>query len=53
MRLGREVEVDNGVGNLIADLIGMPLRYGLAGKKIVSARHRLVPIFASFGGNVA
>jgi hypothetical protein len=45
MGVSREVEVDNGVGNLIADLIGMPLRYGLAGKKIVLARQRLVPIF--------
>src|SRR5271166_6800495 len=37
VRVRREVEVDNGVGNLIADLIGMPLRYGFARKKIVLA----------------
>ena len=34
MRIGREKSIDNGVGDAVADLVGMAFRYGFAGEQI-------------------
>ena len=31
--------VEDGVGNLVADFVGMPLRHGLTREQIIGVRH--------------
>src|SRR6266851_837151 len=38
--IGGKKRVDYGIGNAIADLVGMALAHGLAGKHVIALRHR-------------
>jgi hypothetical protein len=39
MRIGGEVEIDHGIGDAVADFVGMAFRHRFTGEEVIRAGH--------------